>query len=66
MDRILARDPDGTNRYNIGGFFGPWILGYVRQRSGASAALYICALVVLIAPTLVAYLRFTNKQMPWK
>jgi ACS family tartrate transporter-like MFS transporter len=51
---------------NIGGFFGPWILGYVRQRSGASAALYLCAFVVLIAPTLVAYLRFTNKQMPWK
>jgi ACS family tartrate transporter-like MFS transporter len=25
---------------NIGGFFGPWILGYVKQRSGASAALY--------------------------
>jgi ACS family tartrate transporter-like MFS transporter len=51
---------------NIGGFFGPWILGYVRQRSGASAALYLCALVVLIAPALVAYLRFTNKQMRWK
>jgi MFS transporter, ACS family, tartrate transporter len=51
---------------NIGGFFGPWILGYVRQRSGASAALYLCALVVLIAPALVAYLRYTNKHMPWK
>ena len=51
---------------NIGGFFGPWILGYVKQRSGASAALYLCAAVVLIAPALVAYLRFTNKHMPWK
>jgi MFS transporter, ACS family, tartrate transporter len=51
---------------NIGGFFGPWILGYVRQRSGAPAALYLCALVVLIAPALVGYLRYTNKQLPWK
>jgi ACS family tartrate transporter-like MFS transporter len=51
---------------NIGGFFGPWILGYVKQRAGAPAALYLCALVVLIAPALVAGLRFTNKQMPWK
>ena len=51
---------------NIGGFFGPWILGYVKQRAGAPAALYLCALVVLIAPALVAGLRFTNKQMPWR
>jgi MFS transporter, ACS family, tartrate transporter len=51
---------------NIGGFFGPWILGYVKQRAGAPSALYLCALLVLIAPALVAYLRFTNKHMPWK
>jgi MFS transporter, ACS family, tartrate transporter len=51
---------------NIGGFFGPWILGYVKQRSGAPAALYMCAFFVLIAPALVTYLRLSNKQMPWK
>jgi MFS transporter, ACS family, tartrate transporter len=51
---------------NIGGFFGPWILGYVRQRAGTPPALYLCAAVVLIAPALIAGLKFTNKQMPWK